>query len=266
MQEIDFLAMPLYYPLDDELGRIIHMPVINEDTMEILSFYNTSSDFRVGNIFTMFASIPFGLWVGYLCSFSTFVTFICLGSFILNRKYFVLWPVISAYLNQNAYPIQSNHIATLSLIVMICSFFIISYATNSMSSDLVSFDKPIVIQSYDDIIDRKVKVVMWKEFPKYSRFADADIGSKENKIFKLIEPLVVEKYSLPAFYTQEQILIGRRMVTMANGIGAVVLDTFPKSNGHMLISADREAKKYSNFFILSKKWHGTQFEYILHRL
>lgn len=259
IQIIDIVVVPVYYPLNDPGEKIIYSSVISEDTMAIGSFYNVSSSSHEGNLFSMFTTVPIGLWIGYVASFVAFVMACCIGSWVLRQRYSALWNIARAFLDQDNFPTTSMFISALSFIVMLCSFLMMSYATSSMSTDLVTIDKAIIIQSYQDIIDRNISTVLVKQMPEYGAFESAPAGSKEAKIFKNAYAFAFGKYKSEKLHSQETVIIGRPHVVTAFARVAVAKSIFPK-DGRMLISTDEEAKKYSNVFVLSSKWKGSRME------
>ena len=82
---------------------------------------------------------------------------------------------------------------------MLSTFFILSYATNSMSTDLVTIDKPVVVRSYDDVIDKDITSLMINQLPEYGKFKTAPTGSKEGKMFKKSEVFALGKYKTARF-------------------------------------------------------------------
>ena len=189
------LVNPIYYPINDPNGDFIYS-IVTEDTITIASFYNMSSESHEGNIFSMFQSVPFELWIGYGTSFFVFVTVCYVGSWLLKQRLSALWNITCAFLDQDNFPTTSLFIAILSTVIMLCSFFMESYATNSMSTDLVTIDKPVIVNSYQDIIDREILIGLVEQMPEYAAFKDAPDGSMEAQMFKHAHVLTLVKETL----------------------------------------------------------------------
>ena len=76
-----------------------------------------------------------------------------------------------AFLDQDNFPSNTLFVSVLSTIVMTGMFFIMTYAGNSMSTNLVTVEKPSTIGSYDDILDRNLKLLYTKVLPEFERFS-----------------------------------------------------------------------------------------------
>ena len=136
-----------------------------------------------------------------------------------------------------------------------------------MSTDLVTIDKPVTIQSYDDIIDRKVRSLMLNMLPEYEKFESAPIGSKEQKIFERIEnfsPKIFFEETFK-FLNQSDIQLGRAPAVIAVARCFAARERFPPL-GRFLISVDENSKKYSNVFVITTKWKGTKLENVFDQL
>lgn len=143
---------------------------------------------------------------------------------------------------------------SLSFVVMLCIFFLITYIGNCLSTDLVTVDEPITIRSYKDIIERKdsVLVDMYQEIPEYSTFKSAKEGSVEHEIFKITKPAVVDVSACINFYNQSHVEISRKLSTMTKALACSASGTFPDRNGRMLISFDENLKLFTNTNLLSR--------------
>lgn len=129
LQEYNFLLIPVYYPLiDPEEEYFFYTGNIYEDTMFIFSGYRISNQQHVGDLFSMFTMVPYGLWVGYFVSFIAFVCVSRLGTRLLREKYSSFWMTTCAFLDQDNYPSTSRFVAVLSFVVMVGMFFMMAYA------------------------------------------------------------------------------------------------------------------------------------------
>ena len=257
--------MPFYYPVYDPEERIINIQMIHEDTMTMVSFYTVSKNFHQGDLFSMFTTVPLELWISYVVSFFIFVIVSHVGSWLLRKHYSAFWNTLCAFLDQDNFPTDSLFIETLSFVMMLCSFFILSYATNSMGSDLVTVDKPYVVKSYDDIIDRNIKVMVHQELPEYNKFMHAMKGTMEYELSKNVRPNILGVPYDQGYYSQELVAIGRSPAVETTARLRVSKESFP--NGmHVYVAPDERASKYTNVFVSSTKWRGKPVEKFAKRL
>lgn len=162
--------------------------------------------------------------------------------------------------------------STLSAVVSIAMFFLLSYATNSMGTDLVTIDDPVVIKSLDDVIDRCIINGMRPTSSEWDYFAQAKEGSKEWKIFQLTEHCEDPKdKSIPIprrFYTQKQVFTGIGWEALIQGYKLIMdpSSRFNASIGRLLLSVDDDAKKFSKVAAYSSRWKGTVIENLFNKL
>ena len=107
-----------------------------------------------GDLLDMFGMVPTNLWIGYFVSFFTFVLVSYFGCRLLKEKCSAIWMTICAFLDQDNYPLGTLFLNVLSFVSMLGMFFMMTYAGNCMSTDLVTFEKPTVVKTYDDIIEK----------------------------------------------------------------------------------------------------------------
>lgn len=182
-QEIDIVTVPVYYPLMDSDDKFCYTAALHDDTMTLCSGYHINEESHEGKLFTMFTTVPYGLWVGYFLSFLLFIALSIYGTRKLKRSYPSIWTMTSAFMEQYYFPSGSRFTSFISFVVSISVFIMMTYAKNSMRTDLVTIDKPIVITTYDEIIDRGVKVAFAKVVPEWEQFHNAPTGSKEHALF-----------------------------------------------------------------------------------
>ena len=103
-----------------------------------------------------FSAVPIGIWIGSMISFCLFVALLTVGTHLLRCPYPSLWTIISAFLEQYSFPFGSRFVTIVSLLTATSLFFILNYGKNTMRTELVVVDEPIVVRTYDDIIERKI--------------------------------------------------------------------------------------------------------------
>lgn len=260
IQEIGAVAMPAYFPLKDPGNNFIYSPILYEDTMTIASAYSIETQFHYGDLLTMFSQVPYGLWIGYFTSFIIFLLISVLGARILNQNFSSFWMTTCAFLDQDNYPTNSKFLSTLSLVVMVGIFFMMAYASNSMSADLITIDKPIAVTTYDDILNRRIKAAFTTVLPEWEKFRDAPVGSKEKRLYESgmsfsPTPEVVVKFHGDAI-KQKIALLGRPLLAGAAALAILAMPGTPDTT-RLYVAPDPAAMKFTNVFLLNSKLKGT---------
>ena len=156
-----------------------------EKSGKILSLYNKSiSDGSHGNdILFMFHTIPVALW--FALSFLSFVFVLELGRCLIDRKSKSgsLWITTCAFLDQDNFPTKRAYIVLLSLTMSIGIFFSFAFLRNSVSTDLVVLERPL-IKDYSDIINHGVSVIATPKAPGLGSWARAPKGSELRKMYE----------------------------------------------------------------------------------
>lgn len=255
--------MPVYYPLIYPDDSFTYTPIVYEDIMTIFSAYNVTNGTQTGDLFEMFTQVPYGLWIGYFVSFFAFVFISLIGSRILKQKYSSFWMTTCAFLDQDNFPTDSLFVSVLSTAVMTGMFFMMTYAGNSMSTDLVTVEKPVVITTYDQVIDRGIKTIYTKVLPEWERFSNAPPGSTEWKLFQnsyeaSLTPSNADKFR-SGLLNQEFIFVSRPLVAFGAALSVIGFPGWPKT-GRAYVAPDPHAKKYTNVFVLRSSLKGTPAE------
>ena len=236
--------------------------------MTIYSSYNISTKELYGDVLSMFSGVPKELWIGVAVCFLTFVCLSAAGARALNQKYSSLWMTICAFLDQDNYPLDSTFVSALSTVVMIGMFFIYAFGTNCMGTDLVTIDKPIVLTSYDDIIEKNVTSIFVKALPEWERFKSATKGTKERTLFDRMKFAEINVDFLlrlqKTHLSQSTVTIGRPVLATAAALMGVGLPGLP-STARAYVAPDEQATKYTNVFIFSTRLRGTPLEKYLSR-
>lgn len=154
--------LPIIYPLNTTDESIIYTKPLSETTMTILSFYNlTNADAaEEQDIAFMFSTIPPMLWLWIFLSYLTFIAVFKLGHWLLDceRRSDSIWTITCAFLNEDNFPENHKYIALLSVVMATGLFFAMNFLGSLTTTDLVSVDSPILVKSYQDIIDREISV------------------------------------------------------------------------------------------------------------
>lgn len=236
--------------------------------MTILSAYNTTNKVHVGDLFSMFTMVPYGLWIGYFVSFLIFFAVTRMGAKILRQRYSSFWMTTCAFLDQDNFPTDSLFITVLSFVVMLGMFFMMNYAGNCMSTDLITIENPIVIKTYNDIINKKIVTAFTAASPEYGIFAQANPETKEGQLFANKVEFTPGPQDSPKFasiaYNQNGVIVIRRPVAEAVGMFylwyfANVEKQFNTPNIRFYVGADEEySKRYNNVFVISGKLRNTE--------
>lgn len=240
----------------DSNDSMIPSPIINDDTTKIGSFYNVTTTSHEGNLLSMFTAIPLGLWIGYLAAFFIFVSITYLGSYILKHSYSCLWNTVRAFLDQDNFPINSRFISTFSVVVMVSMFFLLSYLTNSMGTELVTIDKPTSITSYKQIIEKKIGIVISEQYALYDMLRSAEVGSIEHELFKQINRNMLH-VTCSDYYDQSNVRLSTPCLVYITSLICASSFDFPLPHGRMLHSTDENTKESLNVVVMSSRWRGT---------
>lgn len=269
--EADMVSIPVYYPLyDPENEYFDYTGALKEDDMMIVCTYRTVMNGSITDVLNMFTSAPVELWWATLAGFLTFVLALNIGYSVLKIRHKYkspLWMVTCAFLSEDNFPddILYNQIITVTACVFL--FFFGNYLMNSMSSDLIVFEKPEVIASYQDIIDRaksgrNISVIFPPGLPETQVFADSEDPIMK-AIYKLQFPL---SFSRPLaemvmalvdpILTQASVAILREVaIKGVTASGFKWADQFfPERmiNLNVLLSKDPSGRKYTNVQVFSK--------------
>lgn len=131
-----------------------------------------------------------------------------------------------------------------------------------MSTDLVTYDPPIVINKYQDVLDRNVTTYFGDIIPEYQTFKDEPMDIMERK---LTEKSYLEKADQvighvvdigKAYLNQTMCAIARPYVTWMAALAFMVNPTFP-SEAQFFLGSDPVAKSYTNVMVYNSRLHGS---------
>ena len=256
--------MPVFFPLNDSKNSFAYSPPLVEDTMTIFSVYNTTTESHVGDVFSMFASVPRSLWIGFFISFVVFAFVSYLGGRLFKKSHSGVWLSVCAFLDQDShqgyYPSSARYFAILCSVNTMGLFFIMAYRSGCVSTDLVTIDKPIVIKTYDDIIERGVTTGFASITPEWGMFANSPRGSKERKIFE--NSLEID-FSPNTFFRlleglirQKKCIISRPFIANIAAMANVAAPSWIRECA-CYVAPDPHAKKYTTVFVWSPKNKGS---------
>lgn len=147
---------------------------------------------------------------------------------------------------------------------------------NCMSTDLITIEDPIVIKTYDDIIDKKIVTAFTQASPEYGVFASAKPGTKEAQMFankvEFTPGLGDSSRFASITYNQKGVIVIRKPVAQA--VAMFYLWYFGQTppfnenpNIRFLVKIDKEnSKRYNNVFIISGKLRNTRKYKAMNRL
>lgn len=272
---LDYLAFPLYYPVQDDDELLEMASPFHEDTMTMTSMYNITTTRKTVDISHMYQSIPITLWLGLILSFAVYTLILQIGMRIMvaepktpkGRKEIIgqqgrksnprsTWIMARAFLSHPSFPAGGNFITSISLSSCIAIFFIMCYINGNVSTDLVVIDRPHTLNSYQDAIDADAITLLCSMLPEFYKFTRAPAGSIERKLVKRVQTY---KMSLDisgvqrVLFHQEAVLVGRQTI---NDIFALAtLDLTQSTPLRALRVIDPQAKKFTNVFVFNKNSH-----------
>lgn len=257
--------MPVYYPLIDDNEMIETKATFAEDTMTMVSVYNISTKSQSVDILGSYGTIPSLTWSFIFFSFLSFISLLHLGlklSTGSGTKTDATWITTMAFLDQDNYPTKTLFISALSLFASIVMFFLMSYTTNSISSDLAVVKRAFAFKNYRDFLDkiqedekrtgkRSPRMAAFSTLlPEYEKFRDADQGTVESKLFKYRLLIEMDAKTFLTFatkvVTQETVVVGREL--FVDGASYVMLSLLQEVHPHLRVLRVQESdpKKYTN--------------------
>ena len=129
---------------------------------------------------------------------------------------------------------QLSYKLTFCISVMIGVFFMMTYATNSISTDLVTIDKPITVTTYDQVIEGKIPTTYAKVMPELERFRRvrhlvARSGSFSMNSFPMeLTPSAALQFK-DDILNQKMVIIARLLVCLTTALAFDGLSGWPKN-------------------------------------
>lgn len=244
------MIIPVYYPLQGD--NFDYSPIFYEDIMSILSVYNKTSIKLSHDIMYMFQPIGDIWWFTIIITSLIFIIIHSIGVRILVGKrtvYDIVWKTIRSSLNQIVLPSNSIFVSICSLLLLIFLFFTLNYIATSATTSLVTIDKPMTIESYDDIFERKICVIIKKVWAEYGAIKELKIESKERKLLSRSKDASLLP-SMEEYLDQKCVAIARLTVTTFYGIALMALTN--RKHDRALVKIDDHASKFTQVFIFHK--------------
>lgn len=253
--------MPVFYPLNDSKDTFSYSPPLLEDTMTIFSVYSTSTETHVGDIFSMFSSVPYGLWAGILVCFMIFAFVSSVGRHLLRKSHSGVWMSVCTFLDQDThqdyYPEDAKYFAILSTTVMCGLFFIMAFRGGCVSTDLVTIDPPLVVDSYDYIVENGIETGFSKITPEWEKFKNSPKGSLEQKMFQRSFQVSFSPQTfinlLGGLISQKKVIVGRPFIARLAAMANLAMDSWPMDCGTFVGADMHHSKKYSTVFVSNIK-------------
>ena len=250
-----------YYPLKGDKDEVIEQSAtIIEDTMTIMSGYNITRTQTSLDILQTYEVIPISIWIALLFSYFAFSIILSSGFKLIGKRRQrtdAFWISACAFLEQNSFPSSELFSATLSSFFTISLFFVVSFITCSLGTDLVVIDKPKVLDSYGDILEAGAKVAFSDLFAEKGKFEEFAPGSLERKLadnsFEMkMDPEAVTKVK-GKILNQQAVVIGRESLAVGGAYPIIyaMKDSFP--DFRILRVQDHAAAKYTNAIPWSKQ-------------
>ena len=210
--ETDFGVAIVDFPVDEDFEKVDPIVTLFEEPLVIVQGYNkTKQNLNVADIFQQsIMEFPVSIWL--LLAF----VFLVLGLLFKVRQYTHYWqpPTLlrigrlmtwknTAEKDENAsdpfFQVWSLIMQTeskdyndwyrkiLSISLTFGSFIVITcYFCSLISTDMIVVGKPTLLESYEDIIDKKTVVPVWSaSLTDYEHFRDAPEGSREQNLWTI---------------------------------------------------------------------------------
>lgn len=122
------------------------------------------------------------------------------------------WLVLCAFLGEDNFPSDNIFYRIVSASLCTFLFFFTTFILNCMSTDMVIVKNPIVISSYQDMLDRKIGIV-WPSFlPETQKFLEAEENTIQAKLWK--QRIELPPEGTAVFLLMKDKLINQEVVTI----------------------------------------------------
>lgn len=245
------LIVPVYYPLKGD--DFDYTPIFHEDTMSILSVYNRTHKQWSSDIINMFNPVGNIFWFSMLMTFLIFSALYSIGTRILTNGrniYETIWKTFRSFLNQIWLPSNRIFWATCSLLLSIFLAVTLNYINTSATTSLVTMERPMTIESYDDILNRKeLGVTINKAWAELDAIKGLDTESKEYKLYLRSSDVSLRPF-LPDYLDQKRVAIAR--LTITNFYGLAMMYLTDRTDARALVKVDEHGSKFTQVFAIRK--------------
>ena len=163
--ESDAMLFPVAFPTLD-FERIYPVQIVSQELLVIIQGYKPTS--RTGYADTLKAAVPAftpGLWMLVFFTLMVFIVLFKMKVSLRNwvrklmkrkrrgKKDYSTYEVLSLFIQQESFDYHDRTRSYLSLLITVMSFILInSYFCNLMSTEQVVVPKPIILESYMDLL------------------------------------------------------------------------------------------------------------------
>ena len=230
-----------------------YSPIIMEDEFYMISMYRKNNQTKFKDLIEMF-NYPIGLWAAIIVSLLLFICTLVVGRWFLEKKKGIVEPIwiVSMFTLDQDYLNESNSfLYLLSTCLSFACFFITTYLLNNMRTDLVVIQDPIVLGSYQDVIDKPDAMPLFLNgWPDYEEFKYAPRNSVPSNLWKHAEKVQkirngesqFRNLNLSLFMMRDQLLDQKVTLILSKVIARVVTrmtaQTMEEANERILLSKD----------------------------
>ena len=263
----------LVWEFSDDDRRFDYTSPLFEDYLYIYCAYNYSDAMEESDLMDAYLDFHWSYYVSLMLTFFVFLLSwdICskLGSKISQTIRTELdkarlpgyWTMICAVLDQDQFPAISR-ISFSILSFCFSLFFFITvdcFMMNTMSADLVTISDPVVVRSYQDVIDRAdMKVLFFKGHDEEILFSSAQKASLDGKIWEkryLLQGISVEAIGevVAPIISQKMVILGRGWFGMAaSNLGFSKAREYGLTNWRTLRTKDETGKSFTNGLLIHR--------------
>ena len=173
------------YPLN---GDFKYGPLWFDEKLLIWGMYNISQQQQNQDIIYLFCTYTYSMWIAVFVILSVVTLLLMVGRFLLEEKKDTMepiWIVSMFMLDQDYLDEVNNFLFVLSTFLSWFCFFNTQYLLNNMSTDMVVIKDPIVVRTYQDILDMDhVMPIMLKGWPDYHEFEYGHLDTIQRKVWE----------------------------------------------------------------------------------
>ena len=235
--ESDFLFGSVDFPIKEEYEKVNPVMTFSEEPLVIVQAYNrTHQSRRLADIVDKsFTSFSISLWVLIICFVLVMGFIFRIRQKVLQNKmdmneddeedsYPSFFYAFVCFIQHDTKDFPDFTRRMVTLVLSVASFMIITgYFCNLMATDMVVVEKPDVMNSYDDILDRLgVTIFFVKQTADYEHFRDADKDSKQYKFWRI---MTTERSTEPETLLDPQVLeaVGPKIIEAFRGRSVLIV-------------------------------------------